>query len=236
MRAILASSLRGSDESRTVTLLELFFDLVFVFVVSQLTHLLVAYFDGRGAIEALILTLAVVYAWYMTAWYELDVAGHLPVQALLLTIMLLSLPTSSGIDGAFTGNAWLFVIPYVVIQVGRAAFATVMFMPGSNRHIHFVTSRRGSSRSPSCGSPAHSPTATPESRFRRSRCSRSTSAWPCSTRSGPAEQSPRAPIGPDARGVHSDVAGETSSSACALFLMALARRSSRTARRPRRRT
>ena len=139
VRAIFASSVRGSDESRTVTPLELFFDLVFVFAVSQLTHLLVAHFDARGAIETLILTLAVVYAWYMTAWVSNWMSpGQPPVQALLLAIMLLSLLMSSGIDGAFSDHGWLFVIPYVVIQVGRAAFATVTFAPGSNQHIHFV--------------------------------------------------------------------------------------------------
>ena len=60
--------MRAPGESRAVTPLELFFDLVYVFAISQLTHLLVGQFDLRGAIETLILALAVVYAWYMTAW------------------------------------------------------------------------------------------------------------------------------------------------------------------------
>jgi low temperature requirement protein LtrA len=60
------------------------------------------------------------------------------VQALLLAIMLASLLMSSAIGEAFADRAWLFVIPYVATQVGRAAFATVTFLPGSNQRIHFV--------------------------------------------------------------------------------------------------
>ncbi len=210
MRAIFASSLRGSDESRTVTPLELFFDLVFVFAVSQLTHLLVAHFDARGAIEALILTLAVVYAWYMTAWVTNWMSpGHLPVQALLLTIMLLSLLMSSGIDGAFIDNGWLFVIPYVVIQVGRAAFATVTFTPGSNQHIHFVNVLLWELAVTVlwiAGAFADGDTRI--------------ALWALAVLAlhagvavfhaipGRPSSHLRAPIGPDARGVHSDVAGE----------------------------
>ena len=211
VRAIFASSLRGSDESRTVTPLELFFDLVFVFAVSQLTHLLVAHFDTRGAIETLILTLAVVYAWYMTAWVTNWMSpGHLPVQALLLTIMLLSLLMSSGIDGAFTDHGWLFVDP-VRGHPGRARGVRHGDVRARLESAHPLRQRPavGARASPSCGSPARSPTATRGSCCGRSRCSPCMPAWPCSTRSraGRAATS-RAPIGPDARGVHSDVAGE----------------------------
>jgi low temperature requirement protein LtrA len=139
VRALFASSVRAGDESLAVTPLELFFDLVFVFAISQLTHLLVESFDLRTGAETLILALAVIYAWYMTAWLSNWLSpGHRPVQALLLAIMLASLLMSSAIGQAFGDRAWLFVAPYVAIQVGRAAFATVTFVPGSNQRIHFV--------------------------------------------------------------------------------------------------
>ena len=139
MRAIFASSVRAGGESRAVTPLELFFDLVFVFAISQLAHPLVAHFDLRTAVETLVLALAVIYAWYMTAWLSNWLSPqHRPVQALLLAIMLASLFMSSAIGEAFTDRGWLFVIPYVAIQVGRAAFATVTFVPGTNQRIHFV--------------------------------------------------------------------------------------------------
>jgi low temperature requirement protein LtrA len=139
MRPIFASSVRAAGESRAVTPLELFFDLVYVFAVSQLSHLLVEHFDVRTGIETLVLALAVIYAWYMTAWLSNWLSPErVAVQALLLTIMLASLLMSSAIRDAFTDRAWLFVVPYVAIQVGRAVFATVTFAPGSNQRIHFV--------------------------------------------------------------------------------------------------
>jgi low temperature requirement protein LtrA len=139
MRAIFASSVRAPDESRAVTPLELFFDLVYVFAIGQLSHHLVAHFDVRTGIETLILALAVVYAWYMTAWLSNWLSPeHLPVQALLVTLMLGGLLMSSAIGEAFGDRAWLFAGAYVVSQVGRAVFATVTFAAGSNQRIHFV--------------------------------------------------------------------------------------------------
>ena len=84
VRAIFASSVRASDESRAVTPLELFFDLVYVFAISQLSHHLVEHFDLRTGVETLVLALAVIYAWYMTAWLSNWLSPeHRPVQALL---------------------------------------------------------------------------------------------------------------------------------------------------------
>ena len=139
MRAVLASSVRAPEETRSVAPLELFFDLVYVFAITQLSHHLVAHFDVRTAGETLVLTLAVVYAWYMTAWLSNWLSPtQRPVQALLLTIMLLSLLMSSSISGAFEDRAWLFAGTYVAIQIVRAGFATVVFAPGTPQRIHFV--------------------------------------------------------------------------------------------------
>jgi low temperature requirement protein LtrA len=59
---------RVPGAERVVTPLELFFDLVYVFAIGQLSHHLLEHVDLRTGVETVILTLAVVYAWYMTAW------------------------------------------------------------------------------------------------------------------------------------------------------------------------
>src|SRR4051794_2032389 len=124
MSTLFASSVRSGGESRSVTPLELFFDVVYVFAIGQLSHLLVEHFDVRTALQTLVLALAVVYAWYMTAWLSNWLSpSHRPVQALLPSVMLASLLMSSAIGEAFTDRAWLFVVPYVAVQVGRALFA-----------------------------------------------------------------------------------------------------------------
>ena len=139
MKALLASSVRGPGETRSVAPLELFFDLVYVFAISQLSHHLVAHFDVQTALETLVLSLAVIYAWYMTAWLSnwLSPDSH-AVQALLLSIMFASLLMSSAISGAFEDRGWLFASAYLTIQIGRACFSIAVFQPGSVQRTHFV--------------------------------------------------------------------------------------------------
>ena len=59
---------RDGGEQR-VTPLELFFDLVFVFAVTQLSHLLLEHLTLSGALETLLLLLAMWWAWIYTAWF-----------------------------------------------------------------------------------------------------------------------------------------------------------------------
>jgi low temperature requirement protein LtrA len=209
MRAIFAASVRAPGESRAVTPLELFFDLVYVFAIGQLSHHLVEHFDVRAGIGTLVLALAVIHAWYMTAWLSNWLSPeHRPVQALLLAIMLASLLMSSAIGDAFDDRAWLFVVPYVTIQVGRAAFATVTFTSGSNQRIHFdnvLVWEIGTSVLWVAGASAEGDTRL--------------ALWGAAvvvTYVGVAFYHPipgrpshlAAPIGPDAGGVHSDLSGE----------------------------
>ena len=53
----------GEPARREVTSLELFFDLVYVFAIGQLSHLLLAHPTWTGAAQALVLYLAVYAAW-----------------------------------------------------------------------------------------------------------------------------------------------------------------------------
>jgi low temperature requirement protein LtrA len=124
--------------ARAVTPLELFFDLVYVFTVSQLAHHLLAHVDARGMVETLVLTLAVMYAWFMTVWTSnwLDV-GRQPVQLMMLGLMFASLVMSTSVSGAFGDRAGLFVGGYLAIQIGRTAFAIRAFR-GHRLHAHFV--------------------------------------------------------------------------------------------------
>jgi low temperature requirement protein LtrA len=129
---------RSPNAERVVTPLELFFDLVYVFAIGQLSHHLLEHVDLRAGAETVILALAVFYAWYMTAWganwLEPD---RLPVQLLLVGLMFASLLMSVAIAEAFGGRAWLFVAAYLLLQVGRAAFLIVA-LRGRALGGHFV--------------------------------------------------------------------------------------------------
>jgi low temperature requirement protein LtrA len=132
------SLVRPREVARAVTPLELFFDLVYVFTVSQLAHRLLGHVDARGMAETLVLTLAVMYAWFMTVWTSnwLD-ADRQPVRLLLLSLMFASLVMSTSISGAFGDRAWLFVAGYLAIQIGRTAFAVLAFR-GHRLYRHFA--------------------------------------------------------------------------------------------------
>jgi low temperature requirement protein LtrA len=59
---------RPVDQEGRVTSSELFFDLVFVFVVTQLSARLTHDLTPRGAIETAFLMLAAWWAWMHTTW------------------------------------------------------------------------------------------------------------------------------------------------------------------------
>ena len=59
---------REGHERRTVSFVELFFDLVFVFAVTQLSHFLIEHFTLVGAAQTLLLMLAVWWVWICTTW------------------------------------------------------------------------------------------------------------------------------------------------------------------------
>jgi low temperature requirement protein LtrA len=129
---------RAPGSERVVSPLELFFDLVYVFAIGQLSHHLLGHVDLRTGAETAILALAVFYAWFMTAWGAnwLD-PERLPVRVLLVGLMFASLLMSVAIDDAFGSRAWLFVTGYLLLQLGRSAFL-IMALRGRALGEHFV--------------------------------------------------------------------------------------------------
>src|SRR4051794_27321806 len=118
---------RGEGEQQRATTLELFYDLVFVFAITQISHALLANLTWNGAAEAIVVLMVVWWAWNYTTWVtnELD-PDSLLVRGLLIGIMLASLLMAVGIPDAFGDRALLFAGSYVAIQVGRHFFLTVI--------------------------------------------------------------------------------------------------------------
>ncbi|KRF01913.1 hypothetical protein ASG87_10430 [Frateuria sp. Soil773] len=112
-----------SDGGGRVTNIELFFDLVFVYAVTQLSHTLLHHLDGAGALRVLLLFLAVWWVWVFTGWVTnwLD-PERIAVRLLLLGLMLAGLLLSSALPEAFGAHALLFAGAYVSMQLGRTVF------------------------------------------------------------------------------------------------------------------
>src|SRR5437763_6530996 len=120
-----ASLRRQSGVEQRTTALELFYDLVFVFAVTQVSHLLLRHLTWEGAGQAAIVLLVVWWSWNYTTWVtnELDPDSML-VRTLLIVLMLATLLMAIAIPGAFGHEALLFAVCYVAIQVGRHTFLT----------------------------------------------------------------------------------------------------------------
>src|ERR671910_571435 len=75
---------RTDGVSQRASTLELFYDLVFVFAITQVSHLLLEPLTWGGAGQALIVLLAVWWSWNYTTWTtnELD-TETIPVRLLL---------------------------------------------------------------------------------------------------------------------------------------------------------
>jgi low temperature requirement protein LtrA len=113
-----------------VTYAELFFDLVFVFAVTQIAHTLLAHFTPLGVLQVTLLFLAVWWVWVFTTWITnwLD-PEQTPVRLLLFAMMLGGLVLSTSIPTAFDGRGLWFAIAYAAMQVGKTVFLWVSTPP-----------------------------------------------------------------------------------------------------------
>jgi low temperature requirement protein LtrA len=114
---------RREDEEERATSIELFFDLVFVFAVTQVSHLLLHHLSLAGAGQSAIVLLVVWWAWNYTTWVtnELDPDSTV-VRLALIAITLAALLMAIAIPQAFRAHGLLFAGSYVAIQVGRHLF------------------------------------------------------------------------------------------------------------------
>jgi low temperature requirement protein LtrA len=106
-----------------VTYAELFFDLVFVFAVTQISHTLLGRLTPPGLAQATLLFLAVWWVWVYTSWITnwLD-PERTPVRILLFSLMLGGLVLSTSIPQAFESRGLWFAVAYAAMQVGKTVF------------------------------------------------------------------------------------------------------------------
>src|SRR3954462_10537464 len=115
---------RAQDEQRA-TALELFYDLVFVFAVTQISHHLLEHLSWEGAGQSALLLLVVWWSWNYTTWVTNELDPESPViRLLMIALMLASLLMAVALPGALGPDAGLFVGAYLAIQVGRHTFLT----------------------------------------------------------------------------------------------------------------
>ncbi len=130
---------RDGGEQRA-TFFELFFDLVYVFAVTQLSHHLLDHLSWEGYAQTAFMLVAVYWAWnyttWMANWFDPDT---LPVRLILVFVMLASLLMAVAIPSGFGSEALLFACAYSALQIGRNAFVVVVTPPGDfNRNFRHI--------------------------------------------------------------------------------------------------
>ena len=130
---------RGGSEQRA-TFFELFFDLVYVFAVTQLSHHLLSDLSWERAAQTAFMLIAVYWAWnystWMANWFDPDTV---PVRLILIFVMLASLLMAVAIPEGFGDEALLFGCSYSLLQIGRNGFVVGVTPPGPfNRNFRQI--------------------------------------------------------------------------------------------------
>jgi len=114
---------RESHEESRVTFVELFFDLVFVFAVTQLSHSLLEDLSLGGIFHVALLLFAIWWVWIYTAWVTNWLDPQRPLVRLMLFVLTLAgLLLSASIPHAFDEAGLVFAGAYAFMQVGRTIF------------------------------------------------------------------------------------------------------------------
>jgi low temperature requirement protein LtrA len=98
----------GARESSRVLPVELFFDLVYVLAITQLTHYMLTHLTLPGAVV------------WITNYFDLRAR---PVQLTLIGLMLVSLFVSSSLPDAFDGRGATTAAAFLILLAGPAALA-----------------------------------------------------------------------------------------------------------------
>jgi len=120
------SLLRDRAGEQRVTNIELFFDLVYVFAVTQLSHHLLQHPTVEGALQTALLLAIVWLPWayttWVTNWFDPE---RIPIRSLLVVLMLASLVMSAGLPEAFEHRGLMVAAALVAMQIGRTIFVVL---------------------------------------------------------------------------------------------------------------
>jgi low temperature requirement protein LtrA len=109
----------GDPNEQRVTPLELFFDLVFVFALTQVTGFLADHLTWVGMIQGAALLAVLWWAWGGYAWLTNAVPAEevIPARLVILTAMAAMLVASLAVPDAFGEYGVLFGLSYFVVRL-----------------------------------------------------------------------------------------------------------------------
>ncbi|MEV1159292.1 low temperature requirement protein A [Micromonospora chokoriensis] len=115
--------MRDPEGPRRVTLLELFFDLVYVVALALISRTMVEQLDWHSAGQALIMLAAVWWTWAITTLVtDLYDPERTEIKLLISAVMFGALLMTTAIPEAFDDRGIVFAGTYVAIHLGRGLF------------------------------------------------------------------------------------------------------------------
>ena len=122
------------DDEHQVTPLELFFDLTFVFAVTQVTSLLADDATWGGVLRGMLVLAAVWWAWSVYAWLtsamDVDEGG---VRLAMLASMGAMLIVALAVPDAFGDDAVLFGVAYLVVRLLHLVVSAIVVRDDPDR-------------------------------------------------------------------------------------------------------
>ena len=127
---------QSPDAEAPVTMLELFFDLVFVFTVTQLTTVVSHTHDAKGFVEAAALLFVIWWMYDAYCWLSNNVgptstSTRLPMLFAMAAFLVLAI----AVPAAYTDDRWLFAAAYLAIVIVHAVSFLRSTLGGSARAI-----------------------------------------------------------------------------------------------------
>jgi low temperature requirement protein LtrA len=106
------------ETEQKVTPLELFFDLVFVFAITQVTALMADEPTWAGLAKGMLVLSALWWAWASYSWLTNTVnAEEGATRAVMIAAMAATLVASLAVPGAFGSEALVFALAYTVVRL-----------------------------------------------------------------------------------------------------------------------
>ena len=113
-----AASRSDEEVEERVAPLELFFDLVFVFAITQVTTLMSEHPTWQGLAQGMLVLAAIWWAWVAYSWMTnvLDTDEGL-VRVSIFAVMATMLVAALAVPGAFGDNGVLFGVAYLIVRL-----------------------------------------------------------------------------------------------------------------------
>lgn len=128
----------NNQQKYEVTPLELFFDLIYVFALSQVTEFMMSDLSWLMVAKSLIVLGAIYMVWSHTSWAVTMIpAEEAKTQRMIILIIFIGFFMNASIEHAFEENGLLFVGTFLVIQFGRTIW-TLIYSPNKEFKEHFI--------------------------------------------------------------------------------------------------